>query len=178
MTMTTATRLAARDLLRTMQARKAELGEVPPQTILPTSAHADMIGVLVAGDTGYGPEFKAIGEKFGPLDMALLPVGGYEPRWYAQPMQVDPAQAVQIHKDLGVKRSVAVHWGTFDLSTEAIDAARTDLPKALAAAGLSPDDFLLMQSGETAIWRVEKAPDLAGTSRAHPKREWRKGEAR
>ena len=56
-----ATRLAARDLLRTMQARKAELGEVTPQTILPTSAHADMIGVLVAGGPGthsiYVPSF-------------------------------------------------------------------------------------------------------------------------
>ena len=134
--------------------------------------------VLYAGETGYGPDFKTIGEKFAALDMALLPVGGYEPRWYRQPMALDPTQAVQAYKDLGAKRAVALHWGSFDLSTETIDAARTELPKAVAAAGVSPDDFLVMQNGETAIWRVEKAPDLAGSSRAHPKREWRKGEPR
>ncbi len=135
-------------------------------------------GMLFAGDTGYSQDYKAIGAKFPALDMAILPVGSWAPRWFMQAQHVDPAEAIQIHKDLGAKRSIGVHWGTFDLSTELIDAPRTEVPKALAAAGVSPDDFILLQNGETAMWRPPPVVDLSGTSRAHPKRGWRVGEPR
>lgn len=135
-------------------------------------------GVYFSGDTGYSEDFKAIGAKFGPLDMAILPLGSWAPRWFMKPLHIDAAEAVQIHRDVRARRSLGVHWGAFDLATEPIDSARTELPKALAAAGVPADEFVLFQIGETAIWRPEPAADTRGSSRYNPKRQWRKGEPR
>ena len=70
------------------------------------------------GDTGYCPAFKQIGEMYGPFDLAAIPIGAYEPRWFMAPQHVDPEQAVQIHSDIGSKKSIAIHWGTFALAHE------------------------------------------------------------
>jgi L-ascorbate metabolism protein UlaG (beta-lactamase superfamily) len=131
-----------------------------------------------AGDTGYAGIFKEIGEKYGPFDLALIPVGSYEPRDFMQHQHVNPEEAVKIHQDVMSKQSVAVHWGTWDLSLEALDAPRTALPAALEAASVSRDDFALFRLGETGMWRVEKPADNRGQTRSNPKRQWRKGEAR
>ena len=72
-----------------------------------------------AGDTGYdGQLFKRIGKKQGPFDLAIIPIGTYGPRYFMLPMHVDPDQAVLIHKDVRSKKSIQVHWGTFQLSYE------------------------------------------------------------
>lgn len=139
---------------------------------------APEFAAFFAGDTGYSDDFKAIGDKFGPFDLAILPVGAYEPRWFMKPQHVDPAEAVQMHLDLKAKRSLGVHWGTFDLTSEPIDAPVDALPKALAAAHVDAATFALFQPGETGIWREPKPADTRGLSPRNPKREWRKGEAR
>ena len=71
-----------------------------------------------AGDTAYSRDFSDIRSRLasregpgGGFDIALIPVGAYEPRWFMQSQHVDPGQAVQIHLDLNAKRSVGVHWG-------------------------------------------------------------------
>ena len=63
--------------------------------------------IYFAGDTGYCPAFREIGESFGGVDLALLPIGAYRPRWLMQPMHVDPYEAVQIHLDVRSRQSVA-----------------------------------------------------------------------
>jgi N-acyl-phosphatidylethanolamine-hydrolysing phospholipase D len=132
-----------------------------------------------AGDTGYdGALFKQIGEQYGPFDISLIPIGSYDPRDFLEPQHVDPVQAVQIHKDVRSAQSIAVHWGTFDLSLEQIDAPRTALLAATKAAGLGDREFVPFRVGETGVWRVDVVPDLRGTDRAHPRRQWRKGEPR
>jgi L-ascorbate metabolism protein UlaG (beta-lactamase superfamily) len=131
-----------------------------------------------SGDTGYAEIFKEIGQRLGPFDLALLPVGAYEPRDFMKQQHVNPEEAVRIHRDVQAKQSIAVHWGTWDLSLEALDAPRTALPAALDAAGVARDEFALFRLGETGMWRVEKRADNRGQTRTHPKRQWRKGEAR
>ncbi|HEU4622889.1 MAG TPA: MBL fold metallo-hydrolase [Burkholderiaceae bacterium] len=132
-----------------------------------------------AGDTGYSNDFERIGQKFGPIDMALIPVGAYEPRWFMKPQHVNPEEAVRIHRDVRAKRSIGIHWGTFELTTEPIDAPRSEIPKALAAAGVPLDEFMLFELGEIGVWRAEqKVPDTRGQSPYNPKRQWRRGEPR
>lgn len=102
-----------------------------------------------AGDTGYSPDFKEIHARLGPVDLAALPIGAYAPRWFMQVMHVDPDEAVKIHLDLHARQSVAMHWGTFVLTDEALDEPPQRLARALAGANLSAQDFWVMRHGET-----------------------------
>lgn len=104
---------------------------------------------LFAGDTGYSPDFVDIGRHFGGFDLALLPIGAYAPRWFMRAQHVDPEESVQIHRDVGARRSIAIHWGTFELTDEPLDEPPERLRAAVAAAGLPADSFLVLKHGET-----------------------------
>ena len=81
--------------------------------------------VYFAGDSGYCPHFAEIACRFPRIDLALLPIGAYEPRWFMRQQHVDPAEAVRAHLDLRPRRSLGMHFGTFQLTDEAIDAPVT-----------------------------------------------------
>jgi L-ascorbate metabolism protein UlaG (beta-lactamase superfamily) len=102
-----------------------------------------------AGDTGYTKYFKEIAARLGAPDLALLPIGAYEPRWFMGPVHMNPADAVQAFADLGAKRAIGMHWGTFQLTAEAYDAPLRDLAAARAAAGLADAAFGTLDIGET-----------------------------
>ena len=102
------------------------------------------------GDTGYSAEaFKEIGARLGPIDLALIPIGGYEPRWFMAQQHVNPEEAVQIHLDLRARRSLGVHWGTFQLTDEPLDQAVSDLAAARHKAGITERQFFVLRHGET-----------------------------
>lgn len=103
-----------------------------------------------AGDTGYSQDFRDISARFGPFDLAAIPIGAYEPRWFMKAAHVDPQEAVQIHLDLAARHSIAIHWGTFDdLTDESLYEPPKALGDALAACGLGSDDFWVFGHGET-----------------------------
>jgi len=102
-----------------------------------------------AGDTGYGPHFAAIRQRLGPPDLALLPIGAYEPRWFMKPVHMNPEEAVQAHRELGARHSVGLHFGTWQLTDEAIDAPVRDLAAARRAAGVEETTFRAPEAGET-----------------------------
>lgn len=102
-----------------------------------------------AGDTGYTPALKEISERLGPPTLAALPIGAYEPRWFMGPQHVDPPEAVELHRQLGIRRSLAIHWGTFELADDSLDAPVPALRRALQAADLGPEDFLVIRQGES-----------------------------
>ena len=85
----------------------------------------------------------------GGFDLALIAVGAYEPRWFMKEQHVNPEEAVQIHLDLQAKRSVGVHWGTFDLTDESLDQPPKDLAAARAEKGLPQEAFDVMAIGQT-----------------------------
>lgn len=105
--------------------------------------------VYFAGDTGYSKDFTDIGARLGPVDLALLPIGAYAPRWFMKAMHVNPEEAVRIHQDVGARQSVAMHWGTFRLTEEPLDEPPQALAEALKAARIPPDKFWVLQHGET-----------------------------
>jgi N-acyl-phosphatidylethanolamine-hydrolysing phospholipase D len=101
------------------------------------------------GDFGYSRDLADIGERFGRIDLAMLPIGAYEPRWFMSVMHVNPEEAVQAHFDLNARRSVGMHWGTFRLTDERLDEPPQRLAAARAQAGLAEEQFFLMKHGET-----------------------------
>jgi len=110
------------------------------------------------GDTGYSQDFADIRRKFadrqtpelgGGFDVALIAVAACLPRWFMQPQHVDPLEAVQIHLDLGAKRSVGVHWGTFALADDPLDHALHEMPGARRAKGVADEAFYLLPIGGT-----------------------------
>lgn len=110
-----------------------------------------------SGDTGYSPDFRAIAERFadrqrnGGFDLALLPVGAYEPRWFMREQHVNPEEAVQIHEDVRARRSIGVHWGTFELTDEAPDEPPAALARARAARSLAEDAFRVLAVAQTVL---------------------------
>ncbi len=110
---------------------------------------ADGVRIYFAGDTAYAPFFRELRERIGPIDLALLPIGAYEPRWFMQSVHMNPAEAVQAHEELQSPLSVAMHFGTFQLTTEGIDAPPRALEEALRARGHAPSSFRVLEFGET-----------------------------
>ena len=109
-----------------------------------------------AGDTGYGEQlFPLIGELFAPIDLALLPIGAYDPRWFMSPVHVAPEEAVQIHLDIGARQSVAMHWGTFVLTDEPMDEPPRRLRQVLQEKGVTESAFRVMQHGETRVFEKD-----------------------
>lgn len=110
---------------------------------------APKYSVFFAGDTGYSKDFADIGERFGGVDLALIPVGAYEPRDFMKPQHVNPEESVRIHQDVRAGFSIGIHWGTFELGDEPLDQPIGDLARALQAADVPADRFILMKHGET-----------------------------
>ena len=98
-----------------------------------------------AGDTGFGPHFEQIRERLGPPDLALLPIGAYQPRWFMSPIHMSPDEAVRAHQILGAKHSIAIHHGTFQLTDEGVDVPKKDL---LTCRG--NESFVVLNNGECA----------------------------
>ena len=108
--------------------------------------------IWFGGDTGYNPyQFKEIGEKFPAIDLALIPIGAYAPRWFMKDMHVNPEEAVQIHQDLQADHSIGIHWGTFPLTAEPIEEPPLRLKSALQEKNIPNSAFETMKIGETRI---------------------------
>jgi N-acyl-phosphatidylethanolamine-hydrolysing phospholipase D len=105
--------------------------------------------VFFAGDTGFHPEFGAIGERYGPFDVALLPIGAYEPRWFMRYVHMNPEEAVEAFRALNARSMVPIHWGTFKLTDEAMDEPPVRARAAWQAAGLPGDGYRQLAHGET-----------------------------
>ncbi|MFD4585140.1 MBL fold metallo-hydrolase [Streptomyces sp. NPDC058434] len=76
--------------------------------------------VYFSGDTGYGHWFKEIGRRHPDIDLAMLPIGAYAPRWWLSSVHTDPEEAVQAFEDLGARNMAPMHWATFVLSSEPV----------------------------------------------------------
>jgi L-ascorbate metabolism protein UlaG (beta-lactamase superfamily) len=101
------------------------------------------------GDTGFhsGIYYKAVAEKHGPFKIATLPIGAYEPRWFMQGQHQDPDEAVEGFKLLGANLALGHHWGTVQLTDEAVEAPLEALNVALDKAGILRERFVPLRAG-------------------------------
>ena len=130
------------------------------------------------GDSGYSADFADTRRFFAPrqeasagggFDVALLAIGAYEPRWFMREQHVEPAESVRMHLDLGAKKSLAIHWGTFSLTDESLDRPPVALAEALADAAvartpslsLPQQDFITLAIGATLKLKARPAPPVA-----------------
>lgn len=106
-----------------------------------------------AGDTGFGGHFNMIYNRFGNMDLSFLPIGSYEPRWFMQANHINPEEAVRVHQILRSTRSVAMHFGTFQLSDEGIDEPIIDLQAAIEKYKIPAGSFIIPENGKTIYFK-------------------------
>jgi L-ascorbate metabolism protein UlaG (beta-lactamase superfamily) len=107
--------------------------------------------VYFTGDSGYGGHFREIRRRLGPIDLALLPIGAYEPRWLMRVAHMNAEEAVRAHLDLTPRLSIGMHFGTFQLTDEAIDEPVLELGRNLGKHGVKEGGFRVPAFGETII---------------------------
>lgn len=106
--------------------------------------------VQIVGDTAYDETmFRAIARQCGPPELAIVPIGAYEPRWFMRSQHCDPGEAVRIHRDLGARRSLGVHWGTFRLTDEPREEPPVRFAAAARDAGLPAEACCTVAPGES-----------------------------
>jgi L-ascorbate metabolism protein UlaG (beta-lactamase superfamily) len=105
--------------------------------------------IYFAGDTAYANFFLEVKIKLGPIRLALLPIGAYEPRWFMQSFHMNPAEAVQAHLDLEARESVGMHFGTFQLTTESIDEPLLALDEACRTKNIPRSRFKTLGFGKS-----------------------------
>lgn len=103
-----------------------------------------------AGDTAYGDGalFRTLHARLGAPDVALIPIGAYEPRWFMADQHINPHESVCIYQDMHIKQALGIHWGTFQLTDEAILAPQKALQAALFSSKISTTCFRAAEPGE------------------------------
>lgn len=107
--------------------------------------------VYFAGDTGLGPIFHQLGQKYGPFDLGLVPIGAYEPQAMMQPVHTNPEEAVELARMLRVGTMVGMHWGTVALADEPRFEPGPRFIKAAQNRGFGEDRAWVMPIGQTKI---------------------------
>jgi L-ascorbate metabolism protein UlaG (beta-lactamase superfamily) len=105
--------------------------------------------IYFAGDSGFCPGFAEIGARLGPFDLSLIPIGAYEPRWFMEPVHMNPDESVRAHLAVRSRRTIGMHFGTIQLTDEGIDAPLQALAAARTAHGVANADFITFNFGET-----------------------------
>ena len=105
-------------------------------------------------DSGYGEghHFRTARERYGPFRLAILPIGAYEPRWFMRDQHMNPQDAVQAFHDCGAELALAHHYGTFQLTDEAIDDPQRALAAVCAQAAVAAERFRALAPGE--VWEL------------------------
>jgi L-ascorbate metabolism protein UlaG (beta-lactamase superfamily) len=106
-----------------------------------------------AGDTGYyAPIFQEIGRRLGPFDVGAIPIGAYLPRAMMRFSHLTPEEALQVQADIGARRLLAIHWGTFNMAQEPLDEPPARLAADGRKRGVDPERIWVLQHGETRAW--------------------------
>lgn len=105
--------------------------------------------IFFAGDTGFGSHFNLISQKFPNIDLAMLPIGAYEPRWFMKEAHMNPEEALEAALILKATTVMGIHFGTFNFSDEGINDPEKDLALVLQNKKLDPSFFWVPKNGES-----------------------------
>ncbi len=105
--------------------------------------------IYLSGDTAYFDGFAELGRDY-DIDLAVFNLGAYAPRWFMAPSHMNPAETVKAFRELGAKKLMIVHWGTFRLGDEPVHFPPAQLRREMEKAGLS-DRLVDLRHGETAF---------------------------
>jgi L-ascorbate metabolism protein UlaG (beta-lactamase superfamily) len=103
--------------------------------------------IYVSGDTAYFDGFEQIG-NMAAIDLAIINLGAYEPRWFMAPSHLNPRETVQAFKELKAQKLMIAHWGTFQLGDEPVHFPPITIRDALKKEGLL-DRLVEIRHGET-----------------------------
>ncbi|WP_372652695.1 MBL fold metallo-hydrolase [Halobacteriovorax sp.] len=98
--------------------------------------------IYFASDTGYSDHFQKQYKAYGKMDISLLPIGAYEPRWFMKEQHLNPRDSVMAHLDLNSKLTIGMHFGTFKLTDEGINMPTEELESALTEFGIKKNEFI------------------------------------
>jgi len=107
--------------------------------------------MFFAGDSGYYPGFREIGQRLGPFDLAAIPIGGYSAYDRGHPNHVNPEEALQVFEDVRGRLMVPMHWGTFELNREPFAEPPQRLLREALQRGLE-DRIALLSPGQSIHW--------------------------
>ena len=108
--------------------------------------------LFVGGDSGYFHGFKEVGERFGPFDLAAVPIGAYKPAYIMKDVHTTPEEAVQAYEDLRGKVLLGIHWGTFDMAEEPLDEPPRLMQEEAGRRNIDPERIWILKLGETRYW--------------------------
>jgi len=124
---------------------------------------ADTANYFFGGDTGYCKGvFQRIGSTFGQIDVAAVPIGAYggpSETWFHRTSHQNPEEAVMCLSDLNAQHGVAMHWGTFQLTAEPLLEPPARFKRAVQAAGVDENAYVVMGHGETRSFPISKKQD-------------------
>lgn len=103
--------------------------------------------VYFAGDTGFGPHFQSIMQRFGPMHLSLLPIGAYLPRWFMKYNHLSPDDALKAHQILQSEKSMAIHFGTYPLADDEQFETPAIFKKLREDKGITASEFWLPDPG-------------------------------
>lgn len=104
--------------------------------------------IYFAGDSGYFQGFQQIGERFGTIDYALMPIGAYEPEWFMSPQHVSPEEAIQAFLDVKAKTFIPMHYGAYRLADDTPKEALDRLNAEWKRRGLPDHNLVIPKLGE------------------------------
>ncbi|MBM7567290.1 L-ascorbate metabolism protein UlaG (beta-lactamase superfamily) [Paenibacillus sacheonensis] len=110
--------------------------------------------VYFAGDSGYFEGFKEVGSRFANIDVALMPIGAYDPEWFMSAQHVTPEEALQAFRDTGARHFVPMHYGSYKLADDTPREALDRLEAEMRRLQLTDDTVRIMPHGET--WQLSK----------------------
>lgn len=105
--------------------------------------------IYFAGDTGYGPHFEQIYERFGPMRLSVLPIGAYKPRWFMRAAHISPLEAARAHLVLRSQTTVGSHYGTFPLADDSQLAPRLEMERIYEMTSIGRDEFQVLYNGDS-----------------------------
>src|SRR5690606_33569302 len=94
------------------------------------------------------------GSRF-DIDIALMPIGAYDPEWFMSAQHVSPEESLQAFLDLGARYFVPMHYGAFKLADDTPKEALERLEAARCRLGLPEERLFLLQHGETMRFQME-----------------------